>query len=150
MICASFKDTRVEWDFLRRPDYTLKYSILMAWFIGNCLVFIQIVTIQRKCPLCIVVDIFTFFYLTILLCISWYKKYCHWMYRNDETRVYGPYSCKVFHLFEGIQQSMSKRILLYLSILGTYFLVVVVIVVGIFFLNRENKIHFYSIQLFSV
>ncbi|KPU73763.1 uncharacterized protein Dana_GF14211, isoform B [Drosophila ananassae] len=130
MFCAAFKDSRVEWDFLRRPDYMLKYSILMAWFIGNCLVFIQLVTNRRNCPPCILVDILAFFYLTALLCISWYKKYCHWMYRNDETRLYGPFSCLVFRLFEGIQQSMSRRLLLYLSILGTYFLVVFLIVIN--------------------
>ncbi|KAH8327774.1 hypothetical protein KR074_003546, partial [Drosophila pseudoananassae] len=151
VFCAAFRDSRLEWDFLRRPDYMLKYSIVMAWLIGNCLVFIQIVTNQRNCHTCIVVDIFAFFYLTTLVCISWYKKYCHWMYRNDEERRYGRLSCIIFKFFEGIQQSMSRRLLIYLSIIAIYFSVIVLIVIncdaGVFQLNFiESKLYRYEVN----
>ncbi|KAH8276409.1 hypothetical protein KR018_005161, partial [Drosophila ironensis] len=128
--CISFKDSRLEWEYLRYPDYILKYSVLLSWVIGSCLILVQILTNRTKCSLCIFIDFIVFFYLTTLLGVSWFKCFCYWRYGHNKEIVYGQFSCRLFYLFESIQESTTRRIFIYLSIIGSYLIVISLLLVG--------------------
>ncbi|XP_044250956.1 adenylyl cyclase X E-like [Drosophila takahashii] len=129
MFCAAFKDKNLEWNFMHQPDYIFKSSMLLAWAIGCCLIYIQIVTSHSFCTTCIVVDLVTFSFLTCLLCISWYKKVCWWKSGRYEFKMHDKYSCIVFHMFEKIQHSVTLRISTYLLIVICYYSVISLIMI---------------------
>jgi len=116
---------------MHQPDFIFKSSVLLAWGIGCCLIYIQIVTNNFSCPVCIVVDLITFLFLTSLLCISWYKKLCWWKSGRYAFKMHGEYSCMVFHLFEKIQHSVTLRIGTYLLIIISYYAVISLIMVSL-------------------
>ncbi|XP_037709263.1 adenylyl cyclase X E-like isoform X2 [Drosophila subpulchrella] len=128
--CAAFKDKSLEWNYMHQPDFIFKSSVLLAWGIGCCLIYIQIVTNNFACPLCIVVDLIAFLFLTSLLCIAWYKKLCWWKSGRYEFKMHGAYSCMVFHLFEKIQHSVTLRIGTYLLIIISYYAVISLIMIN--------------------
>ncbi|KAH8413312.1 hypothetical protein KR009_009971, partial [Drosophila setifemur] len=130
-ICAAFKDTQLERDYLRRPDYMFKYSLLLAWLIGCCLVYIQTVVRKKHCVLSILTDVGVIFYLSFLNCTAWYKTFCHWKSKHNRSKMYGKFSCRVFRLYDRIQESMWNRIVIYLSIIAVYYAVVALIMVSI-------------------
>ncbi|XP_039494797.1 adenylyl cyclase X E isoform X1 [Drosophila santomea] len=130
IFCAAFKDSSLEWNYLHQPDFIFKSSMLLAWGIGCCLIYIQIVTNNFSCTSCIVVDLVTFFFLTFLLCLAWYKNVCWWKSGRYEFKIYGKYSCFAFHTFEKIQHSVSMRITVYLGILLCYYAVISLIMLN--------------------
>jgi len=116
---------------MHQPDFILKSSVLLAWGIGCCLIYIQLVTNNFACPVCIVVDLIAFLFLTSLLCIAWYKKLCWWKSGHNEFKWHSKYSCIVFHLFEKIQHSATLRICAYFLIIISYYSVISLIMVSI-------------------
>ncbi|XP_017065346.2 adenylyl cyclase X E [Drosophila eugracilis] len=130
IFCAGFKDSSLEWNYLHQPDFMFKSSMLLAWGIGCCLIYIQIAANNFACVSCIVVDLITFFFLTSLLCLAWYKNFCWWKCGRYEFKVYGRFSCLAFHLFEKIQHSVSMRITVYLLIIICYYAVLSLIMLN--------------------
>ncbi|XP_016964662.1 adenylyl cyclase X E-like isoform X4 [Drosophila biarmipes] len=130
LFCAAFKDKSLEWNYLHQPDFILKSSVLLAWGIGCCLIYIQVVTVTFACTVCIVVDLIAFLFLTSLLCIAWYKKFCWWKTGGNEFKWHSKYSCTVFHLFEKIQHSATMRICVYFLIIISYYSVISLIMIN--------------------
>ncbi|XP_043063825.1 adenylyl cyclase X E-like [Drosophila ficusphila] len=122
--CVAFKDSSLEWSYLHQPDFVFKYSTLLAWGIGCCLLYIQIVTNKSLCKTCIVIDLCAFSILTFLLCLSWYKKFCWWRFGHNDFKIYGKYSCMAFALFEKIQHSFVLRITVYMMTIFCYYMVI--------------------------
>ncbi|XP_016970905.1 adenylyl cyclase X E [Drosophila rhopaloa] len=130
IFCAAFKDSSLEWNYLHQPDFIFKSSMLLAWGIGCCLIYIQIVTNNFVCKECIVVDLFALFILTFMLCIAWYKKVCWWRNGRGESTIYGKHSCMIFKMFEKIQHSATLRITAYLLIIVCYYAVISLIILN--------------------
>ncbi|XP_044315928.1 adenylyl cyclase X E-like isoform X2 [Drosophila rhopaloa] len=128
--CVAFRDSSLEWSYLEQPDFIFKSSMLLAWGIGCCLIYIQVVTNKIICTTCIVIDLFAFSLLTALLCISWYKKLCWWRYGENDFKDYNEFSCKIFHLFEKIQHSFVLRITVYIMIIVCYYMVIFLILIN--------------------
>nr|NP_620474.2 adenylyl cyclase X B [Drosophila melanogaster]AAF53227.3 adenylyl cyclase X B [Drosophila melanogaster] len=125
MFCVAFKDSSLEWSYLHKPDFILKYSVLLAWGIGCCLIYIQIVNDKFTiCVECIVIDMVVFTFLTSLLFISWFKKVCWWRCVENDSRKYGRVSCKLFKIWERIQHSFVLRVTIYMSIVASYYLLI--------------------------
>ncbi|XP_026834758.1 adenylyl cyclase X E [Drosophila erecta] len=125
VFCVAFKDPSLERSYLHKPDFILKYSVLLAWAIGCCLIYIQVVHDKYSiCMECIMIDVVVFTFLTSLLFISWYKKVCWWRSAEDEFLKHGRVSCKLFKIFERIQHSFVLRVTIYLTIVGSYYLVI--------------------------
>ncbi|KAH8308454.1 hypothetical protein KR059_012990, partial [Drosophila kikkawai] len=119
MCCTTFRDSTLEWNYQKQPDFIFKRSILMAWLIGVCLIYIQV--IGKFCMMCVVVDACVLIFLTFLLFISWFKKVCWWKYgKNTEDKQYSKFCCMIFHLHEKILHSLLLRILCYISIIICY------------------------------
>ncbi|KPU73766.1 uncharacterized protein Dana_GF14210, isoform B [Drosophila ananassae] len=116
MVFAAFNDSHLEGNYLRRPDYIIKYTVLLVWIMGCCLIYIQLATNESNCILCIVIDIIVFLFLTAVLAICWYKKFCYWKHKGDENYLYSRCSCIIFGFFEKTQQSLRRRIVLYLLV----------------------------------
>ncbi|XP_037708960.1 adenylyl cyclase X E-like isoform X1 [Drosophila subpulchrella] len=129
LFCAAFKDKSLEWNYMHQPDFIWKSSVLLAWGIGCCLIYIQLVTNNFACPVCIVVDLIAFLFLTSLLCIAWFKKFCWWKSGHNEFKLHSKYSCIVFHLFEKIQHSATLRICAYFLIIISYYSVISLIMI---------------------
>ncbi|XP_070133535.1 adenylyl cyclase X E-like [Drosophila bipectinata] len=123
-VFVAFNDSSLEWNYLRRPDYIIKYTALLVWIMGCCLIYLQLVTIESLCLLCIAIDILVFLFLSAVLAICWYKKYCFWKSEGDENKIYSRCSCRIFNLFEKIQQSITKRIVLYLTVVFLYLIMI--------------------------
>ncbi|XP_052853494.1 adenylyl cyclase X E-like isoform X1 [Drosophila gunungcola] len=130
MFCAAFRDSTLEWSYINQPDFIFKSSMLLAWGIGCCLIYIQMVTNNFVCRSCIVVDLVVFFLLTFMLCISWYKTVCWWKDGRIGQITYGKYSCMIFHLFKKIQHSVTLRITTYLLIIVCYCAVISLIIIN--------------------
>ncbi|XP_017065352.2 LOW QUALITY PROTEIN: adenylyl cyclase X E-like [Drosophila eugracilis] len=129
IFCVAFKNSSLEWNYLHQPDYLFKYSIMLAWGVGCCLIYAQTVTTKIACNECIIIDLIAFVLLTSMLCIAWYKKVCWWLYDKYSPRKYGKCSCFIFYIFEKIQHSFVLRIVVYMTVLACYFMVICLIVV---------------------
>ncbi|XP_016963059.1 adenylyl cyclase X E-like [Drosophila biarmipes] len=127
--CAAFKDSLLEWNYMHQPDFIFKSSMLLAWAIGGCLIFIQIVNSKVDCKECIVVDLIVFSLLTSLLCLAWYKKVCWWQYGYNEHKQYSKLSCLAFNLFDKIQHSFVLRVTIYMVIMVLYYMVISMILI---------------------
>ncbi|XP_017108635.2 adenylyl cyclase X E-like isoform X1 [Drosophila bipectinata] len=114
-----FHDSHLEWSYINRTDYVLKYSICVSYIIGVVLVFNQATANRTICIACIYVDVILFLMLTVVLCIAWYKKFCFWKYHEEKE--YNNLSCRIFSLWEKVQRSSARRIAVYLFILSIYF-----------------------------
>ncbi|KAH8250808.1 hypothetical protein KR038_003498, partial [Drosophila bunnanda] len=125
LLCTMFKDSTLEKHYLQQPDFIFKRSILMAWLIGVCLIYIQL--LGNSSTECIVVDVFVLLFLTCLLFISWFKKVCWMMYRHDEDKVYNKFCCLIFCIHERILHSLFLRITCYVLILMSYLTVLLMI-----------------------
>ncbi|XP_043650639.1 adenylyl cyclase X E [Drosophila teissieri] len=125
IFCVAFKDSSLERNYLHKPDFIWKYSMLLAWGIGCCLIYIQVVNDKSAiCTECIMIDVAVFTFLTSLLFISWFKKVCWWRSGENDTIVYGRVSCMLFKTFERIQLSFVLRVTIYIIIIGSYYLVI--------------------------
>jgi len=150
MFCVAFKDSSLEWSYLHKPDFILKYSVLLAWGIGCCLIYIQIVNDKFTiCVECIVIDMVVFTFLTSLLFISWFKKVCWWRCVENDSRKYGRVSCKLFKIWERIQHSFVLRVTIYMSIVASYYLLISTILVSLELLSIHPCVNesYHSIQL---
>ncbi|XP_043653646.1 adenylyl cyclase X E-like isoform X3 [Drosophila teissieri] len=123
IFCVAFKDKSLEWDYLHHPDYIFKYSVLLSWGIGCCLIYIQYANNTDLWYTGAVIDTVAFLILTSLLIICWYKKVCWWRSRQDEHKSYSKLSCAMFHTFEKIQHSFVLRLIVYVMIILCYFMV---------------------------
>ncbi|XP_070144846.1 adenylyl cyclase X E-like isoform X2 [Drosophila kikkawai] len=121
LFCATFKDKTLEKNYLQQPDYIFKGSILMAWLIGVCMIYIQIIGNDDICRLCVAGHMVVFTLLTFLLFISWYKKVCWWRDGQNEYKKYSKFSCIIFHVYEKIQRSLFLRITCYFLTIGCYY-----------------------------
>jgi len=131
MFCAAFKDSSLEWSYLHQPDFIFKSSMLLAWGIGGCLIFIQIACNRLVCVECIVLNAIAFSFLTSLLFIAWYKKLCWWQYGHNNLKKYSKLSCIVFQLLENIQHSFLLRITIYIMLIVCYYIVIALILVSL-------------------
>lgn len=131
VVFAAFHDSNLEKNYLHRPDYIIKYTALLVWIIGCCLIYIQLATNELNCILCIVIDISVFLFLTAVLALCWYKKFCFWKSKGEENQLYSRFSCRIFNFFEKTQQSLRRRIVLYLMVVCSFLMVTSLILVSI-------------------
>ncbi|XP_033248943.1 adenylyl cyclase X E-like isoform X2 [Drosophila miranda] len=121
--CLVYRDSNIECKYLRSPDLMFKYSMLLAWSIGCSLAYIQQMSLGEGVLLeAILLDVVVLTFLTALLVISWYKKFCWLRYGNKENNRhrFGKLSCWIFRTSEKIQASLSLRICIYLFIICAY------------------------------
>ncbi|KAH8318963.1 hypothetical protein KR067_000595 [Drosophila pandora] len=114
----AFQDRSLEFNYTYRTDYILKYSICISYIIGVVLVYNQATANRTICIACIYVDIILFLFMTGMLCIAWYKKFCFWKYHEEKE--YSKLSCLIFNIWEKVQHSATKRIAVYIFILGIF------------------------------
>lgn len=122
-----FSNPRLEYDYIRQPDYLLKYSILLAWSFGLGMIF----TGQHfnTNPLFVWVPYEIMIALTLILFITWYKKICYWLDRKN-LRKYSQFSCWIFHIAEVIQKNLIIRIGIYMYIIVSYTALVSIMLVS--------------------
>ncbi|EDV58758.2 uncharacterized protein Dere_GG23801 [Drosophila erecta] len=130
MFCVAFKDSTLERDYLHQPDYIFKYSVVLGWGIGCCLIYIQYVNNAYLWYTGAIIDTIAFLFLTSLLFICWYKKVCWWRSGKDEHRRYSKLSCAIFNTFEKIQHSFVLRLTVYMMIILCYYLVISLILIN--------------------
>ncbi|KAH8405367.1 hypothetical protein KR222_007428, partial [Zaprionus bogoriensis] len=123
-----FKDPSLEYDYMRQPDYLLKYSILLSWITAIGLV-IREIEYNTTSKLFLYVPYVMIVSLTVLLFITWYKHICNWHYPENYQK-YSSFSCFIFRLVEQIQNSLLVRVVIYMFIIMSYLLLVAVIVVN--------------------
>ncbi|XP_039494766.1 adenylyl cyclase X E isoform X1 [Drosophila santomea] len=123
IFCVAFKDKSLEWDYLHQPDYIFKYSVLLGWGIGCCLIYIQYVNNAYLWYTACIIDMIAFLVLTSLLFICWFKKVCWWRSRQDQHKSYSKLSCAIFHMFEKIQHSFVLRVTVYMMMVLCYYMV---------------------------
>lgn len=128
-----FSKPRLEYDYIRQPDYLLKYTILLAWCIGTSMVFT--VLHYNTSPYLCWVPYAVMVVLTIILFITWYKKLCYWQF-GSYPRVYTKFSCFIFHIAEAIQKKLILRVVIYMYIIISYGLLVHIMLV-----SRESINH---------
>ncbi|XP_064544952.1 adenylyl cyclase X E-like isoform X1 [Drosophila montana] len=146
-----FRDPRLEYNYMRQPDYMLKYSVLLAWFIGISLIYIQIVYHDRG-NLYYYVDGIVFITMTVPLFITWFKKMCYWRYKKD-SHEFSKWTCKIFRIAEFMQRNLIIRLCIYMSTVIAYFGVITVVLVDCdqeeFQVRHiENKLYHYEPDLF--
>ncbi|KAL7734958.1 hypothetical protein ACLKA6_011223 [Drosophila palustris] len=78
-----FTDHRLEYNYMRQPDYMLKFSILFAWCMSLSLISIELVFRHDGEDESYYIGSWVIFSLSILLIITWYKKICYWRYPED-------------------------------------------------------------------
>ncbi|KAH8234021.1 hypothetical protein KR032_010953, partial [Drosophila birchii] len=125
MLCTTFRDSRLEKNYLQQPDFIFKRSTLMAWVIGVCLIYIQL--LGNDCHECVVVDVIVFIFLTFVLFISWHKKICFWRNGHHEDKEYNKFNCLIFRFHEKVLHSLFLRLSCYLLILMCYISVLLMI-----------------------
>lgn len=125
-----FRDPRLEYNYMRQPDYMLKYSILLAWFVGISLIYIQLVY-HDSGKLCYYVNIIVFTTMTVPLFITWFKKMCYWRYKKDSHN-FSKWACAIFRIAEFMQGNLISRLCIYMSTIIGYFGVISVVLVSIF------------------
>ncbi|XP_052853497.1 adenylyl cyclase X E [Drosophila gunungcola] len=128
-ICLTFYDSAMEKAYLKQTDYMFKYSMLLGWCVGCCLVYIQLMDTKMICPSCIILPATVFLVQTILTFIAWYKKICWARYgKLDLPHRYSRLSCFIFRIHEKIIGSLGIRIVIYLFLVLSSFSVMVIIV----------------------
>ncbi|XP_033235452.1 adenylyl cyclase X E-like isoform X1 [Drosophila pseudoobscura] len=131
--CLVYRDSNLECKYLHSPDLMFKYSMLLSWSIGCSLAYIQLMSLGEGVLLeAILLDVVVLTFLTVLLVISWYKKFCWLRYGNNENnrQRFGKLSCWIFRTSEKIQASLSLRICIYLFIMCAYNSVICIIMMG--------------------
>ncbi|XP_030571544.1 adenylyl cyclase X E-like isoform X2 [Drosophila novamexicana] len=146
-----FRDPRLEYNYMRQPDYMLKYSILLAWFVGISLIYIQLVY-HDSGNLCYYVNIIVFTTMTVPLFITWFKKMCYWRYKKDSHN-FSKWACTIFRIAEFMQGNLISRLCIYMSTIIGYFGVISVVLVDCdqeeFQVRHiEDKLYHYEPDLF--
>ncbi|KAH8389511.1 hypothetical protein KR200_008067, partial [Drosophila serrata] len=152
LLCTMFKDSSLEKHYLQQPDYIFKRSTLMAWLIGVCLIYIQL--LGNSCTECIVVDVIVLIFLTFLLFISWFKKVCYWKNGKKQSKVYNKFFCLIFHLHEKILRSLFLRIMCYMMIITSYLTVLLMIMINCVRAEYEleyieSKLYHYEVNRYN-
>lgn len=115
---------------MKQKDYLFKYHMLLAWLVGNSLVYIQLMLSEHGI-LCWVTDFFASLTLTALVFIAWYKKLCWTRYnQRNIPHTYGRASCIIFRIHERIQESLTIRIFIYLFVIAVNWIVMISITVS--------------------
>ncbi|XP_017872931.1 PREDICTED: adenylate cyclase type 2-like, partial [Drosophila arizonae] len=115
----NFRDSRKELNYMKQPDYMLRYSVLLAWFAGVFLVYL--VNISHKANKTSVNNnIIVMVLLTTPVIILWFKKACHWRYGNVPHN-FTKCSCFIFKTAECIQSSLIIRMGIYMNMIVCYF-----------------------------
>lgn len=118
-----FTDPNLEHNYMREPDYMLKYSILLAWCMSLCLITIELLFRNKAHRTCYYIGSAVILSLSTLLFITWYKKICYWRYSEGDHK-YTSISCFLFRISENIQCSLMKRVCIYLYTIIVYFLII--------------------------
>lgn len=133
-----FSNPRLEYEYIRQPDYLLKYTILLAWCIGASMVFTTMH--YNITPHLCWVPYETMVVLTIILFITWYKKLCYWRF-GSYVRNYSKFSCFIFHISEIIQKQLLLRVVIYMYIIISYGLLIHIMLVSGEAINRTLTHH---------
>ncbi|ALC44268.1 ACXA [Drosophila busckii] len=153
-LCLNYRDARLEYNYIHQPDYMLKYSILLAWFIGICLVYIQMVNSMKNVLVSYLVNITLILTMSSLVFITWYKRLCYWRFAANSDHVFTPFSCFMFRLADRIQHSLPIRICIYMYILVIYYSVISLMLMGCnrseyILMHIEGKLYHYEPDLRS-
>lgn len=122
-----FSNPRREYDYIRQPDYLLKYSILLSWCIGVGLIWTELQFNTNSLFIWVPYEIMII--LTLILFITWYKTILYWVYGNY-SRGYSKFSCWMFHIVEVIQRNLILRVGIYLYIILSYIALVSIMLVS--------------------
>lgn len=123
-----FDDSILEYDYLRQPDYLLRYSILISWLVGLSVVLIEL-DYNPRSETFFWVPYEMMFVLTVLLFITWYKNMCYWRYSLAD-QWYSPTSCWIFKISETMQKNLTVRVGIYMYILVSYIVLVSIVLVS--------------------
>ncbi|KAH8261504.1 hypothetical protein KR044_010348, partial [Drosophila immigrans] len=146
--CLDFRDPHLEHDFMRQPDYMLKYSILLAWCICLSLIVIELPYYNEHFKSYVYVGSGAMLAFTVLLFITWYKKICYWRYPEGGHR-YSAISCSIFRIAENIQRSLIKRVAIYWLTIVMYFVILYAMLIECDLaeyqvLHIESKLYLYE------
>ncbi|KAH8262190.1 hypothetical protein KR038_008922 [Drosophila bunnanda] len=147
--CLTFYKSDLEKAYLRQADYLFKYHMLLAWFLGTVLIYMEILNDSTSCKVCWAVDFFIFLFLTALSFISWYKQICWMIFGKNKLRTYNRISCTIFRMHEKIQEKLTVRICTYLFVIISNWILIIFITMNCqykeFILNYiEERIYHYE------
>ncbi|KAH8419578.1 hypothetical protein KR222_006972, partial [Zaprionus bogoriensis] len=148
-VFLQFKDPRLDFYYMRQPDYLLKYSVLLSWCVHLTLVYEQENEFYGE-EGCQVVVLITFTSLTILLIIFWYKELCIWKFGLQEKR-YSAISCLIFKIVESAQRSLLTRFCIYMATITAHFAIISTMLVEcddeeLILFQIETKIYYYEVR----
>ncbi|KAH8282382.1 hypothetical protein KR054_007309 [Drosophila jambulina] len=125
--CLTFHDSALEKAYVKQTDYLFKYHMLLAWFVGTILVYVDMV--EDWNPVWFAVDSLAFLSLTALTLIAWYKQICWMRYgKKNIPHTYNRTSCLIFCIYEKIQGNLTVRICTYLFVVTLNWVQIVLIV----------------------
>ncbi|XP_032598459.1 adenylyl cyclase X E isoform X2 [Drosophila grimshawi] len=122
-----FFDPRLEYKYMRQPDYLLRYSVLLSWCVGISLIYIQMISNSgRESNHYFVVASFIIM-MTLQLFITWYKKVCHWRYKKVPTHKFSSFSCLIFRIADFIERNLIIRMVMYMLTIISYYCVIALV-----------------------
>lgn len=128
-IWLQFGDARLEYNYMRQPDYLLKYSVLLAWWVLVTLIFEQKSNKELGTRNAQFISLIIFVAYTLMLLIIWYKQICFWIFGPYKVR-YSGMSCMLFRLIEELQRNLIARIIIFLLTIMMYLTIITIFMVG--------------------
>lgn len=122
-----FKDPHLEYNYMHQPDYLLKYSVLLSWWVLVTLIFEQESNIHIEHAHTI--SYISFGIYSLVIFIIWYKQLCFWLfgpYKSNYTKL----SCMLFHFIEEIQKNLIARLIIYVLTVISHFAILADLMVG--------------------
>ncbi|KAH8414094.1 hypothetical protein KR222_006383, partial [Zaprionus bogoriensis] len=144
-----FHDAVLEYNYMRQPDYLLKYSVLLSWWVLVALIYEQESELygqnKRHIMPAIAMTILTF-----ILFVTWYKELCYWWFGANKSN-YSKFSCFLFKVVEKLKHSIIARIFIYVLTIILYFSIMASLLLRcnpdeFILLQIESKIYFYELR----
>lgn len=124
-----FRDARLEYNYMRQPDYLLKYSVLLAWWVLVALIFEEKSNAELGSNETKMMSITIFVVYTLMLLTIWYKQICFWVFGPYKI-TYSGFSCMTFRFIEKLQRNLIARIIIFLLTILMYFIIITIFMVG--------------------
>lgn len=127
ILSLQFKDPHLEYNYMHQPDYLLKYSVLLSWWVLVTLTFEHESNddLENVHP----TSYISFGIYSLVVLIIWYKQLCFWIfgpYKSNYTR----FSCMLFQFIEEIQKNLIARLIIYVLTIMTQFSILADLMVG--------------------
>lgn len=113
-----FKDPHLEYNYMHQPDYLLKYSVLLSWWVLITLIFEQESNFEVDHTH--TTSLISFATYSSILFIIWYKQLCFWLFGPYKSN-YSSMSCMLFRFIEKLQRNLIGRLIIYVITVITHF-----------------------------